>query len=95
MGVCHADELFYLFSIPDQKTVEEKELSQDMIRAWANFAKRGNPGSMRTVQWSEAFERTRNDTVTRYMALDSANYTMVDAFYLPTCDNFWRQRIFI
>lgn len=95
MGVCHADELFYLFSIPDQKTVEEKELSQDMIRAWANFAKRGNPGSMRTVQWSEAFERTRNDTVTRYMALDSANYTMVDGFYLPTCDNFWRPRIFV
>ena len=98
MGVCHADELFYLFSIPDQRTAEERRLSRDMIRAWTSFARSGQPGVIgpKSVQWTEAFDR--NDTssfTTRHMALDPRNYSMIEGFWKTTCDDFWRQRIFV
>ena len=110
MGVCHADDLFYLFSIPDQKTTEEDQLSRDMIKAWANFARHGSPGVMGGgrggkggVQWEEAFGNslTLNSTnladkyVTSHMTLDPLNYTMIDAFWKQSCDDFWREKIFV
>ncbi|XP_067938897.1 carboxylesterase 1C-like [Watersipora subatra] len=48
-GADHTDEMPYVFGEPlitnDQSfTPEEKNLSKNMMRMWANFAKYGNPG---------------------------------------------------
>ncbi len=48
-GVLHGDEIAYVFGEPLKKeenlgfayTQEEKQLSRDMMHAWANFAKTG------------------------------------------------------
>lgn len=94
MGVCHADELFYLFMIPEQKTESEKKLSKDMIQAWTQFATNATIAPIDgNVQWKTAFADNRFQT--RFMALDSNNYRMVDGMYIKTCDSFWRTKIFV
>jgi len=94
MGVCHADELFYLFSIPDQTMPDEMQLSDDIIRAWASFARTGHPGKMGVIEWEEAFNVKRSDFNAKYMALDPANYSMVSGAYRQVCDQFWKPKIF-
>src|SRR6218665_454339 len=67
MGVCHADELFYLFMIPEQVREIDRKLSQVMIRAWTLFARFGNPQHASTVFWDEAFTRkSPNEAITRF-----------------------------
>lgn len=47
LGVCHADELFYLFQPCYEVYVELPEndlvLSQELLSYWTNFAKFGDP----------------------------------------------------
>jgi len=70
----------------------EDPLSKDMIRAWTNFAKTGQPGKMGTVEWESAFTNYHQPE-TKYMHLHSGSYKMVAGAYVEVCDNVWRQRI--
>ena len=100
LGVCHVGDLLYLFGAPIALrgvlySEDEYQLSRDMIRAWANFAKVGNPGRMGSVQWEEAFERNAAAAPeTSYMELNVKSYRMHRGFYRATCDSFWKPKIF-
>jgi len=97
MGVCHSEELFYLFSIPQQVLESDKKLSQSMCRSWASFAWTGNPGYASNVRWTEAFRRDSpygliTNYTTRFMRLEHDNYQMVDGYY-DKCEKFWLNRL--
>ncbi|KAH9490071.1 hypothetical protein Btru_035159 [Bulinus truncatus] len=58
MGVLHADEIWFLFGHPLNKTLsftkDEEQLSRDMMRYWANFAKTGDPNKPDTnMTWPQ------------------------------------------
>ena len=94
---CHADELFYLFTIPKQTDKADIELSHQVIQAWVSFAKHADPGKMGTnTRWTEAIGDANNadPTTTSFMAMDVTS-TMVHAFYKDTCENFWKSKIFV
>jgi len=98
MGVCHAEDVVYMFGIPARIqglffSKEEYELSIDMIRAWTTFAHTGHPGKMGKVEWSEAMP-VEHATL-EHMYLDSVDYKMVDRFFVEQCDTFWRPKIFV
>ncbi|KAL7737038.1 hypothetical protein ACLKA6_005259 [Drosophila palustris] len=45
-GTAHAEELFYLFQMAEDQTLqsnEDKQLSESLCRMWANFARHGKP----------------------------------------------------
>lgn len=99
-AVCHGEDIVYLFIIPYIKSNPElSQLSRDMIHAWTSFAKTGQPGKLGDVEWTEAFERNSDHSisnpVTKHMSLDSVNYKMIPDFYKETCDVFWKPKIFI
>ena len=73
----------------------DRQLAVDMVQAWTNFAKTGNPGKMGSVQWKEAFDRESGNYFTEHMQLDPINYKMVSGFYKQACDEFWKPRIFV
>ena len=43
MGVCHADDIRYLFQDNTLETVEEMDVKEFMISSWINFATYGDP----------------------------------------------------
>ncbi|GLG92609.1 Acetylcholinesterase [Gryllus bimaculatus] len=67
-GVCHADELSYLFNIPDvprpEQGSKDEVTRQRLVRLWANYAKNGNPNSSRDdlikVDWPQFSESATN-----------------------------------
>ena len=52
-GATHASELRYLFKLkwPGHLDAEQRELSDNMVRYWTQFAKVGNPNSTRAPFW--------------------------------------------
>ena len=52
-GAAHASELQYLFKLPPSVplTTERRELSDDMVRYWTQFARFGDPNSNSTPSW--------------------------------------------
>ncbi|XP_026743716.1 juvenile hormone esterase-like [Trichoplusia ni] len=54
-GATHADELFYMFSMPAQLNVE-RDMIEKMTSYWTNFAKYGNPtpDSSNLPKWEPA-----------------------------------------
>jgi para-nitrobenzyl esterase len=52
-GAAHASELLYLFKLisPNQLDKQQRELSDNMVRYWTQFAKSGNPNSSDTPFW--------------------------------------------
>ena len=97
MGVCHADDLVFLFGFPIELhgTVYSEEdyyLSLDMINAWSNFARYGQPGKFAGIEW----EPTSSNSSARVLQIDvREKQHMVDNHFVPVCENFWRQRIFV
>ncbi|KAH9418372.1 hypothetical protein DERP_010241, partial [Dermatophagoides pteronyssinus] len=97
MGVCHADDLVFLFGFPIELrgTVYSEEdyyLSLDMINAWSNFARYGQPGKFAGIEW----EPTSSNSSARVLQIDvRGKQHMVDNHFVPVCENFWRQRIFV
>lgn len=99
MGVCHGDDINTLFGFPIKLrgvvfSENEYRLSLDMIRAWAKFADTGNPGKLGDVEWKPALDNSKQNPTVSYMNLNSVDYKMVDDYYVPVCDNFWRKKIF-
>jgi carboxylesterase type B len=56
-GVCHADELMYLFyTIPTTgiwKGSPHYEFSKSLLKLWVNFAENGYPGKYNGIEWEE------------------------------------------
>lgn len=99
MGVCHGDDVNILFGFPIKLrgvvfSEEEYQLSLDMIRAWAKFADTGKPGNIGNVEWRPALDHSKPNPTVSFMNLNSVDYKMVDDYYVPVCDNFWREKIF-
>lgn len=91
MGVLHGEDLNYLFSIPFQSKAEERQLSEDMIRAWTTFAKTGHMSEMGGQVWSSAHDHQSSST--RFMYLKSGQYRMVDKFTQANCNAFWKPKM--
>ncbi|KAJ0175663.1 hypothetical protein K1T71_008822 [Dendrolimus kikuchii] len=66
-GVCHADELPYLFNvtcIDIPMTKESKHISENLVQLWTNFAKTSNPTPTTDIeQWKPFSEVERNGMV--------------------------------
>lgn len=99
MGVTHAADLQYLFSLATTKADPELyQLSKDIIHAWTSFARSGVPGKLgaSTTTWEEAVggNKAVKDYRTRYLSLEANKYKMVDHFFEATCDSFWKPKLF-
>ncbi|KAH9405685.1 hypothetical protein TYRP_001547, partial [Tyrophagus putrescentiae] len=89
--------------LPGAFTAIETKLSADMVRAWTNFAKHGDPGhwegsgsgngSSNSVQWRGAFSGADHSSV-QFMELNAHHYRMVGGFYQKSCDGFWKAKLF-
>ena len=100
MGVCHAEDILYMFGLPIRMeglifSDAETRLSKDMVQAWTNFAKQGHPGKMGHTKWHQALEHEKKGKpeYVNFMALDT-QYEMVDHYYKEKCDAFWKPKIF-
>ena len=93
-GVCHGEDIRYVFGIPGRfpsHNSNDYHLSIDMMKAWTMFAKYGQPGNMGHIQWEKALSKS---ATTEFMALEPNHYQMVDQFYKPVCEAFWKEKIF-
>ncbi|XP_075675802.1 cholinesterase-like [Dermatophagoides pteronyssinus] len=102
-GVCHAEDIIYLFHVPiDPKTYTKQEiqLSNDMIYSWTKFAWTGHPNSLKnlddnqTIEWTEAINPNDNSESVSLMGLDSNHYQMITNFFQTKCDQFWKPILF-
>ena len=100
MGVCHGDDVPYLFGFPIRLrgivfTENDYKLSTDMIEAWTLFAKTGTPAIPNAAKWTEAVDHSVHDSIVKYMSLNASDYQMVDNYYVKSCDQFWKAKIFV
>ncbi len=97
-GVAHAEDLPYLFLVSFLSSEADKQLSGNMIRAWANFAATGHPGSLKsansTIQWTPALGPNNQKSTTTFMSLLADGYQMVPNYYQTTCEAFWKPKLF-
>lgn len=108
MGVCHAEELIYVFGHPLNEpnhtfivnnieytaTKEEVQLSKDFIQTWTNFAKTGHIQSVGGVEWRQALDVHQVNSSVGLMELQVPNYRMVDNYFKERCDGFWKPILF-
>lgn len=94
MGVCHAEDVLYLFGMPLRKPSlepSETQLSRDMIESWTSFAK---TGQIQNLPWKESLNPNESNPSARYMSLDSRDYKMVSDYFKTLCDTFWKPHLF-
>lgn len=98
MGVCHGDDVLYLFGFPLRLrgivfTDADVKLSTDMIHAWTTFAWTGKPtGTMSNgAKWVEAVSTSKPHV--QYMSLNATGYQMVDNYYAKSCESFWDAKL--
>ena len=103
MDVCHAEDNGLVFGHPvmepRRSTPMEVKLSTDMVMAWTNFAKHGDPGKWTStgsaVNWTGAFAGSGTDhSSVSFMELNANHYRMVEGFYKKSCDGFWKAKLF-
>lgn len=101
MGVCHGDDLVFLFGFPIELrgTVYSEEdfyQSMDMINAWSHFARYGKPGKFGQTEWQPTLnDRSSSNASASVLQMDvRGKHRMIDNYFVPVCENFWRQRIF-
>ncbi|XP_045470486.1 venom carboxylesterase-6-like isoform X2 [Harmonia axyridis] len=93
-GVCHADELQYLFPVGDglfphkKVTDEDRRVRRLMTTMWENFAKTGNPtpvtDDLITTKWTPI--KSEN---LEYLHIDGNTLEMKDALFKERV-KFWR-----
>ncbi len=98
-GVLHGDEIAYVFGEPLRDdlgpeynyTAEERQLSRDMMGAWANFAKTGNPNQFENGSWVRDFYwPVYSPTFKEYLTLRPKNKTRGRGLDSRKCA-FWKQ----
>jgi carboxylesterase type B len=102
MGVCHGDDVLYLFSFPIRLrgivfTEADYKLAVDMIKAWTTFAHTGTPTPTMSngAKWLEAVDHSKAESTVSYMSLNATGYALVDNYYAKTCDQFWKPKILV
>ncbi|KAH9413256.1 hypothetical protein DERP_012966 [Dermatophagoides pteronyssinus] len=90
LGVCHGADIPYVFHNSMLKnSSKDVQLSNDMIKAWTNFAKTGHPGTMGSIEWRQVYENGQKSSAST-MLLD-VEYKMVDDIFKETCDGIWEK----
>ncbi len=75
-GVLHGDEIAYVFGEPLKAnlpgfnyTAEEQQLSRDMMTAWSNFAKTGDPNRFADGGWVDFYWPVYSNNFKEYLTL--------------------------
>ncbi|XP_013189471.2 juvenile hormone esterase [Amyelois transitella] len=87
VGVCHADDLMYLFPIhflSKQPSRKDIEMSKLIITLWTNFASSGNPNKPKVLPFK--WEPATNGLTMEYLQID-ANPSMKQDF--ASRSRFW------
>jgi len=87
LGAYHGSELQYLFrttGYPGPKTAAQQQLSNEMIRYWANFVKTGNPNDPALPLWP------RYDNSHQILSLRPEGSTVIDHFETDHHCEFWK-----
>ncbi|CAH0557951.1 unnamed protein product [Brassicogethes aeneus] len=93
-GVCHADELQYLFPLADglfpenPPSDDDKKVAKIMTNLWANFAKTGNPTPATNDVIPEVWQPVKTDNM-EYYYID-AEWTGMKEGLLIERAKFWR-----
>ncbi|XP_049525134.1 acetylcholinesterase [Dermacentor silvarum] len=89
MGVTHMDDVPYNFGIPfldvDSYTDEDRNVSLDVMRSLANFARSGTPGLPGFKNWPQFSLEDPS-----FVWLQPGNYGIVNDFYSTGCE-LWRK----
>ncbi|KAJ8916723.1 hypothetical protein NQ315_013927 [Exocentrus adspersus] len=94
LGVCHADELQYLFPVgdglfPDKKpSDDDKKVAQLLTTLWVNFANTGNPTPKVDGIVKEIWEPVTSDDI-EYYYIDSKSAEMRSGLFLERT-KLWR-----
>lgn len=100
-GVCHGEDVVYLFHVPMSHrsyTKDEIQLSNDMIISWTTFAWTGHPTTalknddQTAIKWTEAINN-RSQYVS-FMSLQPKHYEMISNYFHVKCDQFWKPILF-
>lgn len=91
MGVCHGEDLPFVFGWPLADSSlssyffddDDKALSRAMIRAWSDFAKTGRIGDVNGIKWEEAVD-VDNDVI-KHMELVPNSFRMVADHFKKNC----------
>ncbi|OTF71428.1 hypothetical protein BLA29_009694, partial [Euroglyphus maynei] len=71
LGVCHGADVPYVFHNALLKgSPEDTKLSNDMMKAWTNFAKTGHPGTLGSIEWRQVFGENGQKSSASTMLLD-------------------------
>lgn len=90
MGVCHGADLVYVFHDSFIKgSPEDIELSNEMMKAWTNFAKTGQPGSVGSIKWQQVYENGQKFPPST-MLLD-VKTRMDEGIFQDLCVGFWEK----
>ncbi|XP_075591646.1 acetylcholinesterase-1-like [Dermatophagoides farinae] len=90
MGVCHGADIPYVFHSSSLKdSPEDVKLSNDMIRAWTNFAKTGHPGKIGSIEWRQVYENGEKSSATTMLL--NVEYKMADDVFKDSCDGLWEK----
>ena len=99
MGVCHAQDLVYVFGIPQRLhgavlDDDEYNLSVNIVKSWTAFARTGHPGSVgHNVHWAPAIDTHGADPSASLMNLNPHDYRMLPHFYSNLCNKFWQPKL--
>ena len=101
MGVCHAQDLVYVFGIPQRMRgiIDEDEynLSTQVVKTWTSFAHTGFPGFLHghkhSVHWTPAIDTKGENPSASLINLDPNDYKMLPHFYNDVCNKFWQPKI--
>lgn len=96
MGTCHFADVLYLFGLPHAvlptPTPAERQLSIDMMRSWAAFARTGRPLPIGHGFWYPALSRGHPNSL-EYLDIRVGASAIGTDLLKERCD-FWRARIF-
>ena len=85
MGVCHGDDLIYLWDIFGNLSGNDKIVSDLMIEAWIDFAKYGDP-TPASWSWTPAWDR-----VAHYWNISGSYPGMATNQYIQSRMELWSQ----
>jgi len=92
-GVCHADELLYLFTLttlfPNYKPSEsDQKMTEVLTSLWANFAKTGNPTPETNAVISTKWDPVQSENLEYYFIKNPSDIKMARGLYTERA-RFW------